>query len=67
MGNEKIVLTRNEVADFLRVDKSTISRLAKSGELPHFRIGSRLLFKAADVSSFIDKKIVCEEKFREVC
>ncbi|MGX9367347.1 helix-turn-helix domain-containing protein [Desulfoplanes sp. PS50] len=67
MVKEKVVLTRNEVADYLRVDKSTISRLAKSGELRHFKIGSRLLFKAADVSSFVEEKIVCEEKFREVC
>jgi excisionase family DNA binding protein len=68
MSKQKNILTRNEVADFLRVDKSTVSRLAKSREISCFRIGSRLLFRHDDVISFIENRIVDRmEKSREVC
>lgn len=56
ISNEKIV-TRNEAASILRVDKSTVSRLAKSKEIACFRIGSRLLFKYEDIVAFINKRI----------
>ena len=68
MSQQKTILTRSEVANFLRVDKSTISRLAKSGEITCFYIGSRLLFKHDDVVAFIENKIVEGiEKSREDC
>lgn len=34
------VLTVNELAEYLRVHRSTIYRLLKKGQLPGFRIGS---------------------------
>jgi excisionase family DNA binding protein len=34
------VLTVNELADYLRVHRSTIYRLLKKGQLPGFKIGS---------------------------
>jgi excisionase family DNA binding protein len=34
------VLTVNELADYLRVHRSTIYRLLKKGEIPGFKIGS---------------------------
>jgi excisionase family DNA binding protein len=33
------VLTVNEIADYLRVHRSTIYRLLKKGQLPGFKIG----------------------------
>ena len=65
MNSRKNIMTRTEVADYLRVDKSTVSRLAKSGEISCFKIGTRLLFKSSDVLTFIENRIVCEvDEFR---
>ena len=58
------VMTRTGVANYLRVDKSTISRLAKSGEICCFKIGTRLLFKKVDVLAFIDNRIGEVDEFR---
>lgn len=56
------ILTVREVAEILRVDRSTISRYALSGELKSYMIGNRRLFKEKDVWMFFenqaDKKCV---------
>lgn len=68
MNTVKDIMTRTEVADYLRVDKSTVSRLAKSGEIGCFKIGTRLLFKSSDVLAFVENRIVCEvDEFRRSC
>ena len=51
------ILTIQEVADFLRVHRSTISRYAQSGELRSYLIGNRRLFKDSDVWQFFEKQI----------
>ena len=51
------LLTIAEVADQLRVHRATVSRLLKSGELAHIRIGSRRLIRYQDVCSFIENRI----------
>jgi excisionase family DNA binding protein len=50
------LLTIEEVADFLRVHRSTVSRYAQSGELRSYLIGTRRLFKEDDVLSFFDNQ-----------
>lgn len=63
--NSKI-LTVQEVADALRVHRSTISRYAMSGELRSYVIGNRRLFKEAEVWLFFenraDRKCVAEKE-----
>jgi len=51
------VLTVAEVAELLRVHRSTISRYAKSGELKSYLIGNRRLFKAEDVWTFFENQV----------
>lgn len=51
------ILTIQEVADFLRVHRSTVSRYAKSGELKSYMIGNRRLFKDEDVYSFFENQV----------
>ena len=59
------ILTVQEVADLLRIHRSTVTRLAKSGEIKSYRLGSRRLFKNEDVLEFfenlVDKKYVFGE------
>ncbi len=61
------VLTVQEVAEILRVHRSTISRYAISGELKSYTIGNRRLFKENDVWMFFenqaDRKCVAGKEF----
>jgi len=51
------ILTVQEVADLLRVHRTTVSRYAASGELKSYIIGNRRLFKEEDVLAFFDNRI----------
>ena len=50
------ILTVQEVADILRVHRSTVSRYAMSGELKSYLIGCRRLFKEIDVWAFFENQ-----------
>ena len=64
--NSKI-LTVQEVADILRVHRSTISRYAMSGELRSYVIGNRRLFKETEVWAFFENRIAPESKVDQRC
>ena len=50
------ISTIDEVASFLRLHRSTVSRMAMSGELKSHLIGKRRLFKNIDVLEFFDNQ-----------
>ena len=54
------ILTVQEVADLLRLHRSTVSRFAQSGELKSYRVGNRRLFKDKDVWSFFENQVAHE-------
>ena len=54
------IMTVKEVAELLRVHRSTISRYAKSGELKSHLIGNRRLFKESDVLTFFENQVARE-------
>jgi excisionase family DNA binding protein len=57
-NNQNIkIMTVKEVAELLRVHRSTISRYAKSGELKSHLIGNRRLFKESDVWAFFENQV----------
>jgi excisionase family DNA binding protein len=58
--SEKKIMTLEEVSELLRLHRSTISRYAKSGELKSYQIGSRRLFKSADVWLFFENQVAPE-------
>jgi excisionase family DNA binding protein len=43
------ILTADEIATLLRVDRKTVYEAAQRGELPHRRLGRRLLFERGAV------------------
>lgn len=51
------ILTVQEVADLLRVHRSTVSRFVKSGELKSYALGSRKMFLEADVLLFFENRV----------
>ncbi len=61
------ILTIQEVADILRVHRSTVSRLAISGELKSHMIGNRRLFKESEVWEFFENKISVESRVDLEC
>jgi excisionase family DNA binding protein len=54
------ILTIREVADLLRVHRSTVSRYAMSGDIKSYLIGNRRLFKESDVWAFFDNQVALE-------
>jgi len=52
------LLTLQEVADILRVNRSSISRLLKAGDLAYIAIGGRKLVELHDLQEFIEKRKV---------
>ena len=46
------VLTVNELAEYLRVHRSTIYRLLKKGQLPGFKIGSDWRFNVEAIDEW---------------
>ena len=57
------ILTIQEVADLLRIHRSTVTRLAKSGEIKSSLIGNRRLFKDIDVWMFFENQVDREYVF----
>lgn len=55
---EKEILTLPEVADYLRVSRSTINRLIELKELPAFKIKGSLRFYRKEILQFIEKSRV---------
>lgn len=47
------VMTVKEVADYLRVNRRTVYRLAVEGTLPGFRVGATWRFKRSDIDGWI--------------
>ncbi len=58
--HERRIMTLKEVAELLRVHRSTVSRYAKSGEIRSYQIGNRRLFKSDDVWSFFENQVALE-------
>ena len=50
------ILTVQEVADILRVHRSTITRHAIAGELKSYTIGNRRFFKDSDIWEFFENQ-----------
>ncbi len=55
-GNASRVMTVNELADFLRVHRSTVYRLLKTNSLPAFRVGSDWRFNTETVNEWMNRK-----------
>lgn len=54
MGRQ--MLTAQELAVFLRVNRSTVYRLLKRRDLPGFRIGSEWRFDAAEIDQWFRQR-----------
>jgi excisionase family DNA binding protein len=53
----KDVMTADEVAVFLGVDRNTVCDFASRGVIPHQRLGKRLLFRRGAVVAWLDTSL----------
>lgn len=51
------VMTADEVAEFLGVDRNTVYDFASRGVIPHQRLGKRLLFRRGAVVAWLDTSL----------
>ncbi len=52
--NDDTILTREETAEFLKVDISTIHNWSKKGTLIPFGIGGRVYFKKQEIINYLE-------------
>jgi putative molybdopterin biosynthesis protein len=51
-------LTVPEVAKLLRMSRQTIYNMVKAGDIPHFRVGTKVRFNRADLDALMQTKRV---------
>ena len=56
--NEVKFLTIEDVEKMLYIKKQTLYRMTCSKQIPHYKIGGKLLFKREDILSFVESKKV---------
>lgn len=52
---KQVLLTKREVARWLRVSAETVVRLARRGKLPGRRVGSRWRFVRGEIQAWLDE------------
>ena len=57
LAQESDVMNADEVAAFLGVDRTTVYDFAGRGEIPHQRLGKRLLFRRGALVSWLDSSL----------
>lgn len=55
-GMATAVLDTREAAAYLAVEPPTVYRLARSGELPHVRVGRSLRFRVEDLNRYLEER-----------
>ena len=59
LNNDSFILTADEVADYLKLSKITIYKLAKDGALPGFRVGGSWRFSKANIEKMMAQHVGC--------
>ena len=54
--NQHDFMTPEGVAQYLHIKKSTVYSWAKSGQIPHYRMGRLLRFKPAEIDCWLETK-----------
>ena len=55
-------MTSKEVAEYLRIHQATLSKLARRGEIPGFKIGSDYRFRRDEIDKWIAEKSGPQER-----
>ena len=52
------VMTADEVAEYLGVDRNTVYEYAARGVIPHKRLGKRMIFRRGSIIAWLDTAVV---------
>jgi excisionase family DNA binding protein len=53
LNSESSILTADEVAEYLKLSKITVYKLAKDGSLPGFRVGGSWRFSKSNIEKMM--------------
>lgn len=53
---ERTTLTMEEVAKYLGISYWLVGQLVRKNELPHFRVGGRILFRKKVIDNFMEEQ-----------
>lgn len=53
---ERTTLTMEEVAKYLGISYWLVGQLVRKNELPHFRVGGRVLFRKKVIDEFMEEQ-----------
>jgi excisionase family DNA binding protein len=53
LNSESSILTADEVAEYLKLSKITVYKLAKDGSLPGFRVGGSWRFSKGNIEKLM--------------
>lgn len=56
------VMTADEVAEYLGVDRNTVYEYAARGVIPHRRLGKRMIFRRGSIIAWLDTAVVGGER-----
>ena len=56
------LLSRKEVAEFLKISLRTVSKLQSEGKLPYSRFGNRIYFKKGDIINALEASINYQQR-----
>lgn len=64
LPNDTRLLTAAEVADLLRVPRSTVYELTRARAIPHLKVGRRILFDPSALRTWVDDRTVPPRRSR---
>jgi excisionase family DNA binding protein len=64
MGPNTAVLTIDELADYLRIPKSTLYKLAQQGKIPAQKVGRHWRFRKEAIDRWLDHPAAASEAER---
>jgi len=57
LNSESSILTADEVAEYLKLSKITVYKLAKDGSIPGFRVGGSWRFSKSNIEKMMSQRI----------
>lgn len=62
----RTVMTLQEIADYLRVTRSTIHRLLKRNQIPAFRVGRHWRFNVEEIDNWCSSRMLSKDPKADV-
>jgi excisionase family DNA binding protein len=63
---QETLMTLQEIADYLRVTRSTIHRMLKRNQIPAFRIGRHWRFNVEEIDNWCSSSVMSKEPKADV-